>query len=243
CSQCNLQTKIIPDLEETVAGKLNLASIRDVAIEDLLRRQPVQLDCDAISATVNGRHVLVTGAGGSIGAELCHEICRFGPASLILLDHAENNLFAIHRQLIQAYPKLSFVPCVADVCDSSRLRQVFEAWRPSVVFHAAAHKHVPMMEWNPGEAIKTNVFGTRKLADCADLAGVAKFVMISTDKAVKPSSIMGVSKRLAELYVQALGQKSKTRFVTVRFGNVLGSTGSVIPIFKEQIACGGPVTI
>lgn len=243
CRQCNVQAKIIPGIEDAVAGKPNLSTIRDVAIEDLLHREPVQLDCQAITAIVKARRVMITGAGGSIGSELCREICRFGPAGLILLDHAENNLFAIHHQLSHDFPRLSLVPCIADVRDSNRLAQVFEAWRPDVVFHAAAHKHVPLMEWNPVEALKTNVFGTRNLADCADRAGVSEVVMISTDKAVKPSSMMGVSKRLAELYVQALGQKSSTRFVTVRFGNVLGSNGSVIPIFKEQISRGCPITV
>jgi len=159
------------------------------------------------------------------------------------VEQAENSLFHIHRQLIPDFPKVSLVPCVADICDRARIEQVLAAWRPHVVFHAAAHKHVPLMEWNPGEAIKNNIVGTRCLADFSDAYGVERFVMISTDKAVNPTSIMGVSKRVAEIYVQALSQRSNTRFVTVRFGNVLGSTGSVIPIFKEQIARGGPITV
>jgi FlaA1/EpsC-like NDP-sugar epimerase len=187
--------------------------------------------------------VLVSGAGGSIGSELCRQVCRFAPRTLILLEQAENPLFHIHRELLAAHPDLRLVPCIADVCDRPRVEAVFAEHRPDVVFHAAAHKHVPMMEWNPGEAIKNNVVGTRTLADVADRSGTGAFVMISTDKAVNPTSIMGASKRVAELYTQALSRRSKTRFVTVRFGNVLGSAGSVIPIFKEQIARGGPVTV
>jgi FlaA1/EpsC-like NDP-sugar epimerase len=243
CTRCNIPTKVIPGIREMVAGRVNLSAIRDVAIEDLLRRDPVKLDNRAIAGIVKGRTVLVSGAGGSIGSELCRELCRFGPANLLLVEQAENGLFHIHRELLQQFPHVKVVPCIADICDQARVKQLFGAWRPSVVFHAAAHKHVPLMEWNPGEAVKNNIFGTRGLAELADLFGVERFVMISTDKAVNPSSIMGVSKRIAEIYIQALSRRSKTRFVTVRFGNVLGSAGSVVQIFKEQIARGGPVTV
>ncbi len=198
---------------------------------------------DVISTAMKCHAVMVSGAGGSIGSEICRQVCRFGPAALLLVERAENNLFNIHRELSARFPGVVTYPCVADVGDAARMEELFEAHRPTVVFHAAAHKHVPMMEWNPGEAVKNNVFGTKALADLADRSGVERFVMISTDKAVNPTSVMGVSKRVAEMYVQALSQHSRTRFVTVRFGNVLGSTGSVIPIFKEQIAAGGPVTV
>jgi FlaA1/EpsC-like NDP-sugar epimerase len=237
------QAKIIPGLYEIVGGQVNLSRIRDIAIEDLLGRDPVDLDLEGIGEQVSGQVVLVTGAGGSIGSELCRQLSRFDPALLVLVERAENNLFQIHRELSDAYPNARLEPCIADVTDRARMQEVFDTHQPAVVFHAAAHKHVPMMEWNPGEAVKNNVLGTQMVADLADRAGVRAFVMISTDKAVNPSSIMGASKRAAEIYVQALSERSKTRFVTVRFGNVLGSTGSVIPIFKEQISKGGPVTV
>ncbi len=245
CDDAGITAKIIPGIYEIVGGHVNLSRIRGLSIEDLLRREAVVLETEAISEALRGRVVLVTGAGGSIGAELCRQICRFSPSALVLVEQAENNLFHIHRELIAAYPSLSasITPCVADICDAARIEAVFRAHRPAIVFHAAAHKHVPMMEWNPGEAVKNNVFGTRTLADASHAHGVGQFVMISTDKAVNPTSVMGVSKRCAEIYIQSLSQSSETRFVTVRFGNVLGSAGSVIPLFQEQIAQGGPVTV
>jgi FlaA1/EpsC-like NDP-sugar epimerase len=243
CARCKLVAKIIPGIRDIVAGQTNLATIRDVAIEDLLHREPVSLDNQAIGAMVRGQTIMVSGAGGSIGSELCRELCRYSPAVLLLVEQAENGLFHIHRRLSKEFAEVSLVPCVADICDRTRLEQLFARWRPSMVFHAAAHKHVPLMEWNPGEAIKNNVFGTKNLADLAQAFGVRQFVMLSTDKAVNPSSIMGVSKRISEMYTQALAAHGRTRFVSVRFGNVLGSAGSVIPIFKEQIAKGGPITI
>jgi FlaA1/EpsC-like NDP-sugar epimerase len=243
CAECGIPAKMIPGIGEMVEGRVNLSAIRDVAIEDLLRRDPVNLENQTIAGILNGRNVLVSGAGGSIGSELCREICRFGPRLLLAVEQAENSLFHIHRRLIQEFPGLEIVPCVADICDTARMEYLFSCWEPLVVFHAAAHKHVPLMESNPGEAVKNNVLGTRQLADLAHAHGVERFVMISTDKAVRPSSIMGASKRIAETYIQALSQRSETSFVTVRFGNVLGSAGSVVPLFKEQIARGGPVTI
>jgi FlaA1/EpsC-like NDP-sugar epimerase len=186
---------------------------------------------------------VVTGAGGSIGSELCRQICRFSPSRIVLVERAENVLFQTHRTLEEQFPDVTIVPYIADVCDKKRLEALFAEELPNVVFHAAAHKHVPMMEWNPGEAVKNNVFGTKRVADLAHKYNVEKFVMVSTDKAVNPTSVMGVSKRTAEIYIQALSQRSKTHFVTVRFGNVLGSVGSVVPIFREQIARGGPVTV
>lgn len=243
CRPCKLHLRTIPGLNQLIDGKVTVNQLRDVAIDDLLGRKPVQLDEEEISACVTGAVVLVSGAGGSIGSELCRQVARFGPKRLILVERTENNLFQIHRELSSAFPELSLVPFVADVGDESRIRAVFKLEAPQVVFHAAAHKHVPMMEWNPGEAVKNNIRGTRVLADVANAFGAERFVMISTDKAVNPTSVMGVTKRIAEIYIQTLSERSSTRFVTVRFGNVLGSAGSVIPIFKEQIASGGPVTV
>jgi FlaA1/EpsC-like NDP-sugar epimerase len=245
CEAAALPAKIIPGIYEIVGGQVNLSRIRNVSIEDLLGREAVVLEMDAISRDLEDQVVLVSGAGGSIGAELCRQVCRFRPRKLVLLEQAENSLFHIHRELLAAFPDLAsaLVPCIADVCDADRVDAVMRAHRPGVVFHAAAHKHVPMMEWNPGEAVRNNVFGTRTLADAAHLHRVSRFVMISTDKAVNPTSVMGATKRVAEMYVQALSLRSRTRFAAVRFGNVLGSAGSVIPLFQEQIARGGPVTV
>jgi FlaA1/EpsC-like NDP-sugar epimerase len=243
CQDAQLETKIIPGIYEIVGDRVNLSRIREVAIEDLLGREPVQLDEASINKSIHGEVVMVTGAGGSIGSELCRQVCRFAPKQLVLVERFENALFEIHREILKDYPQLAIVPCIADITDAARMERVFVDHKPSVVFHAAAHKHVPMMEANPGEAIKNNVGGTRLLANLADRHGVERFVLVSTDKAVNPTSVMGATKRVAEIYTQALGQRSETRFVTVRFGNVLGSNGSVIPIFKEQIARGGPITV
>ncbi len=245
CERANLPAKIIPGVYEIVTGRVNITRIRDIALEDLLGRAQVHLDEHAIAGVVRDRVVMVTGAGGSIGSELCRQIVRFSPARLLLVDQAENNLFTIHKELCDSGVNscMEVVPCIADICDLPRMESIFQSHRPHVVLHAAAHKHVPMMEWNPGEAIKNNIQGTRGLADLAHQYQAASFVMISTDKAVNPSSVMGVTKRVAELYIQALARRSKTRFVTVRFGNVLGSTGSVVPIFQKQIAEGGPVLV
>lgn len=241
--EAGLPAKIVPGVHEIVGGNVSLSRARNVAIEDLLRREPVTLDSDAIEAAVQQRVVLVTGAGGSIGSELCRQVANFKPSKLILVEQAENALFQIHRELVASFPDLSIVPAIADVTDSERMSRLFSEHRPFMVLHAAAHKHVPMMEWNPGEAAKNNVFGTKVCADLADRNGVERFVLISTDKAVRPTSVMGATKRVAELYLQAMADRSATKFVAVRFGNVLGSAGSVIPIFKEQIGAGGPVTV
>jgi FlaA1/EpsC-like NDP-sugar epimerase len=238
-----LTVKIIPGLYEILSGKVNISKIRDVAIEDLLGRAPVRLEEESIEAFLTGKRVLVTGAGGSIGSEICRQVCRYQPRELLLLDQAENPLFHIHRELVGTFSGLSLVPIVGNVANRQRMRQVLERCRPDVVFHAAAHKHVPLMEANPGEAIRNNIQGSRNMADLALEFYADAFVMISTDKAVNPTSVMGATKRLAEMYVQALASSSHTRFLTVRFGNVLGSEGSVVPIFKEQIARGGPVTV
>ena len=243
CERAGVQAKVVPGLYEVVGGRVNLSRLRSVAIEDLLRRAPVTLDEGLIGAVLQDRVVLVSGAGGSIGSELCRQALRFAPAKLILVERAENNLFQIHRELIAGNPTTEVIPALADVSDAGRIAALFAAHRPDVVLHAAAHKHVPLMELNPCEAIKNNIGGTRTLADAAAKHDVKTFVLVSTDKAVNPSSVMGATKRVAETYVQALSSQSSTHFLAVRFGNVLGSAGSVVPIFREQIEKGGPVTI
>lgn len=243
CRGAKLTTKIIPGIYEIVGGQVNLSRIRNVAIQDLLGREPVVLEEESIEQTLRDRVVLVTGAGGSIGKELCLQVARFGPRRLVVVDQGETSLFYAARELRQSFPELEVIPCVGDICDRTRMQQIFGVYRPDAVFHAAAYKHVGMMEQNVREALRNNVLGTRLLADLAHRVGVAQFVMVSTDKAVNPSSVMGATKRLAEMYVQARSQSSKTLFVAVRFGNVLGSAGSVIPLFQEQIAKGGPVTV
>jgi FlaA1/EpsC-like NDP-sugar epimerase len=241
--KAGIPVMIVPGLYEIVGGRVNVSRIRPVAIEDLLGREPVALEDDRIAEGIEGKCVLVTGAGGSIGSELCRQIARFRPAELLLVERAENNLFQIHRELSENAPDVRLTPLIADVTDLARMTRIFEEHRPRSVFHAAAHKHVPMMEWNPAEAVKNNVGGTRNVADLAVKYEAESFVMISTDKAVNPTSVMGATKRVAELYVQALAAHTSTRLVTVRFGNVLGSSGSVIPIFRDQIVRGGPVTV
>ena len=244
CERAGIGMKIIPGLSEIVIDKVSITRIRDVTIEDLLRRAPVELDEELIGRELRGTTALVTGAGGSIGSELCRQLCHAGVSRLVLVEQAENALYEVHSSLVRTFPGVAVEPCIADVCDAPRLQAIFARFRPDHVFHAAAHTHVPMMEWNPAEAVKNNVFGTRNVADAAKRHGVRRFVMISTDKAVNPTSVMGATKRIAELYVQALAQDSAgTCFVAVRFGNVLGSAGSVIPRFKAQIQAGGPVTV
>jgi len=243
CEGSGVRFRTIPAVSDVIGGRVQVSQIRDVDIADLLGREAVQLDSDKIAAELRGKCILVTGAGGSIGSEMCRQIASYQPRRLILVERAENNLFEIDRELRKAFPGMDFLPCVADIADRKRIRAILQQERPSVVFHAAAHKHVPMMECNTGEAIKNNVVGTKTVADEAVAAGVDKMVMISTDKAVNPTSVMGCSKRVAEMYVQCLSDRVDTQFVTVRFGNVLGSSGSVVPIFKRQIADGGPVTV
>jgi nucleoside-diphosphate-sugar epimerase len=243
CATTKARVRTLPGVDRLIDGRVMVSQLQSVKIEDLLGRAAVQLDAESVSNFLRSRVVMVTGAGGSIGSELCRQIARFGPRKILLVEQAENNLFHVHRLLVREFPDVPVVPCVADVCDTQRMAAIFRSEAPQVVFHAAAHKHVPMMEENSGEAIKNNVFGTKKVADLASEHGVEKFVMVSTDKAVNPTSIMGASKRAAEIYVQALSQRSRTQYVTVRFGNVLGSAGSVIPLFQEQIAAGGPVTV
>jgi FlaA1/EpsC-like NDP-sugar epimerase len=243
CEQIPVKVRIIPGLYEILEGRVEISRIRDVQIEDLLGREPVQLDIESISRELAGKTVMVTGAGGSIGSELARQVLRFSPANLLLVERAEFALFHIDHELRRVNPALSIAPLVGDIGDEARMRVIFNSYRPQVVVHAAAHKHVPMMESNPTEAIKNNVLNTRLLAELTGEFKADVFVLVSTDKAVRPASIMGASKRAAELVVQDLNQRFETRFVAVRFGNVIGSAGSVIPIFREQIRNGGPVTI
>jgi len=243
CQGTGLRFKTLPAIEDLIAGRATVSQIRDVDINDLLGRAPVKLDTEVIRQFTRDRVIMVTGAGGSIGSELCRQIGRFEPRRLVLLEQAEQHLFDIDRELRRIFPNMSLGAYVADVADARRVEAIFAAERPSLVYHAAAHKHVPMMEHNPGEAVKNNIHGTRVLADAASRFECEKFVFISTDKAVNPTSVMGCTKRVAEMYIQGLNERSRTAFITVRFGNVLGSSGSVIPIFREQIARGGPVTV
>ncbi len=243
CDDANIKVKIIPGIYELIDGSVNLNRIRDVSVEDLLRREAVELDKELLQSFLTHKTVLVSGAGGSIGSEICRQIAAFEPQHLLLLERAEFFLYAIHAELTHKHPDLSIVPILCDINDTQRLQQVFAKYQPHVVFHAAAHKHVPMMELNPGEAIHNNVLGTKNLADTARDFSVNTFVLVSTDKAVNPTSIMGATKRVAERYIQALAEHATTKFCAVRFGNVMGSTGSVIPKFREQIQAGGPVTV
>ncbi|MGB7926153.1 MAG: nucleoside-diphosphate sugar epimerase/dehydratase [Pyrinomonadaceae bacterium] len=243
CEKIPVRVRIIPGLYEILQGRVEVSRIRDVQIEDLLGREPVRLDEEGMSRFLAGKTVMVTGAGGSIGSELARQAARFEPSCLLLVERAEFVLFTIDRELRELYPELSIMSLTVDVGDEARMRSIFNLYRPQVVLHAAAHKHVPMMEFNPTEAIKNNVLATRLLGELAGESGVEAFVLISTDKAVNPSSVMGASKRVAELVVQDLDRRYPTRYVAVRFGNVIGSAGSVIPIFREQIRKGGPVTV
>ncbi len=243
CHKIPVKMRIIPGLYEILQGKVQVTRIRNVQIEDLLGREPVILDEKQLGEFLAGKRVLVTGAGGSIGSELARQVARFAPSQLLLVDRAEYGLFSIDMEMRRTWPKLAIVPLVADVGEEARVRSMFSAYAPQVVLHAAAHKHVPMMESNPAEAIKNNVLATRLFGQVSGEFGVEAFVLISTDKAVRPTSVMGASKRVAELVVQDLALRYKTRFVAVRFGNVIGSAGSVVPIFREQIRRGGPVTV
>jgi FlaA1/EpsC-like NDP-sugar epimerase len=245
CTQAGSQVKVLPAIDEMLAAHDNSLHVkpRPVEIKDLLRREPVDLDNAAVRQLVEGSTVMVTGAGGSIGSEICRQVLRFNPKKLLLVERGENALFLLEQEFCRYDPQPPFEPLIADITDAARMDQIMAAHRPEVVFHAAAHKHVPMMEWNPAEAIKNNCVGTQTLARLADRHGVREFVMISTDKAVNPTSVMGCSKLIAERFVQALSSESKTKFLVVRFGNVLASNGSVVPIFQEQIRLGGPITI
>ncbi|MBT3278007.1 MAG: polysaccharide biosynthesis protein [Phycisphaerales bacterium] len=245
CTGTKLKFQSLPSLGDMIDGKVTVSQIRPVDISDLLGRDEVELDTSAISGFVASRCVLVTGAGGSIGSEMCRQMAEYGPSELILLEQAETPLFDIENELKKAFPDLRISPCVCDIYDRDRVMAVWSNFHPDVVIHAAAHKHVPLMEINPSEAVKNNVLGSKNVADASHQTGVAEFVMISTDKAVNPSSVMGCTKRIAEIYTQSLNgaEGAKTQFKAVRFGNVLGSNGSVIPTFRKQIAAGGPVTV
>lgn len=244
CNKTKCNVRVLPDIVQLIAnGKDYLSRVRDVRVEDVLGRDEVELT-DLSGALLENKTVLVTGGGGSIGSELCRQIASCNPKKLVLVDIYENSAYSIQQELVRKYrDKLSLNVCIASVRDSKKMDAIFEKYRPQVVFHAAAHKHVPLMEDAPEEAVKNNVFGTYNTALCADKYNAERFVLISTDKAVNPTNVMGATKRLCEMVIQALAQKSKTKFVAVRFGNVLGSNGSVIPLFKEQIAAGGPVTV
>jgi len=243
CREAGLETKTLPGLQQIFNGEVSVSMLRDVAIDDLLRREPIELDEKSMGQLLGGRRILVTGGAGSIGSELARQALRFEPSAVALLDHNENALFFLERELLELQRRIPVLPIIADIKDPKRIRAVLEDFRPHVILHAAAHKHVPLMEANPAEAIKNNVFGTRVVADLAAACGVETFVAVSTDKAVNPTSVMGTSKRIAEMYLQMLSVRSQTRFVAVRFGNVLGSAGSVVQVFREQIAKGGPVTV
>ncbi|GER67964.1 UDP-N-acetylglucosamine 4,6-dehydratase [Weizmannia acidilactici] len=244
CAKTKAKTKVLPMLEDLITGKVSVNQIRDVQVEDLLGREPIELDMSMISEKLTGKTVLVTGAGGSIGSEICRQVAQFSPKKLLLLGHGENSIYTIDMELRNKYDNdIEIVPLIADVQDRVRIFDIMNEYKPDVVYHAAAHKHVPLMEYNPTEAVKNNIFGTRNVAEAADTFGVKSFVMISTDKAVNPPNVMGATKRFAEMIIQNLAKESKTNFVAVRFGNVLGSRGSVIPLFKKQIQAGGPVTV
>ena len=243
CEGTKIRFRTVPSITDIASGKLRVSQIRDIDINDLLGRESVQLDLDLIEEFARDKIILVTGGGGSIGSEMCRQVCNFSPKLLLLIEHSENPLFHIEQELRKKFPNVAMKGIICNITDKSRIESIFEKYKPQIVIHAAAHKHVPLMEINPSEAIKNNVVGTKTIADAANKYDSTNFVMISTDKAVNPTSIMGSSKRIAETYIQDLNKTSNTHFVTVRFGNVLGSNGSVVPIFKEQIANGGPVTV
>ena len=243
CQETGCKLRVLPGIYQMINGEVSVSRLRKVEIEDLLGRAPIKLQVESVMGYVAGKTILVTGGGGSIGSELCRQIAAHDPRQLIIVDIYENNAYDIQQELRRRYPKLNLVVLIASVRNVHRINSIFETYRPEIVYHAAAHKHVPLMEDSPNEAIKNNVFGTYTTAQAADRYGVQRFVLISTDKAVNPTNIMGASKRLCEMIIQMMNHRSRTDFVAVRFGNVLGSNGSVIPLFKKQIEQGGPVTV
>ena len=243
CKETSCNLKILPGVYQMVDGEINIKDLRNVDVLDLLGRDPVKVDIESIMGYVKDKTVLVTGGGGSIGSELCRQLVSHKPKCLVIFDIYENNAYDIQQELKIKYPDANVVTLIGSIRNTSRLESVFEQYKPDIVYHAAAHKHVPLMEVSPNEAIKNNVVGTWNVAKMADKYGVKKFVMISTDKAVNPTNVMGATKRICEMIIQSFNEKSKTDFVAVRFGNVLGSNGSVIPLFKRQIEAGGPVTV
>ncbi len=243
CKDTNCKLRSLPGMYQLVNGEVNVSKLRDVEVEDLLGREPVSVDMDSILGYVQNKVVLVTGGGGSIGSELCRQIAQHKPGRLIMLDIYENSIYDLQQELKMKHPELDLVVLIASIRNTNRMNWIFNNYKPDIVYHAAAHKHVPLMEDSPTEAIKNNVFGTFKTAQAAAMSGVKRFVMISTDKAVNPTNIMGASKRICEMIIQTFNKHYDTEFVAVRFGNVLGSNGSVIPLFRKQIAEGGPVTV
>lgn len=243
CKNTNCKLTILPGVYEIIEGTVSVNQLRPVEVEDLLGRDPVKLDTKNVSAYITGKVVLITGAGGSIGSEICRQVAKMQPKKMLLLGKGENSIYEISQELSIEYPQIRKVPIIADVRDEERINGIMDYFHPHVVFHAAAHKHVPLMEYQPMEAVRNNVLGTKVVAEAASKNGVETFVMISTDKAVNPTSVMGCTKRVAEMFVQSMNSISETRFAAVRFGNVLGSRGSVIPLFKKQIDKGGPVTV
>ncbi len=243
CQETDCTLRTLPGMYQLVNGEVDISQLRNVEVEDLLGREPVKVDIDSIIGYVQGKTVLVTGGGGSIGSELCRQLASHNPKHLIVVDIYENNAYDVQQELLLQYPKLKLTVLIASVRNTNRVNAIFAKYRPDIVYHAAAHKHVPLMEQSPNEAIKNNVFGTFKVANAAANYGTSKFVMISTDKAVNPTNIMGASKRICEMMIQIFNNNYETEFVAVRFGNVLGSNGSVIPLFQRQIAAGGPVTV
>ena len=243
CNQTTCKLKILPGMYQLITEDVSVSKLRDVSIEDLLGRDPIKVDLESVRGFIEGKCIMVTGGGGSIGSELCRQIAKYKPSRLIIFDIYENNAYDIQQELKLNHPELNLTVLIGSVRNTSRIESVMKTYRPDVVYHAAAHKHVPLMEDSPNEAIKNNVFGTYKTARAADKFGVKRFVLISTDKAVNPTNIMGASKRMCEMIIQTFNRYSKTEYVAVRFGNVLGSNGSVIPLFKRQMAAGGPLTV
>lgn len=247
CASTPAQVQMIPKIEDLMTGRITVSSLKNIEVEDLLGREPVKLDINAISEYVTGNTVMVTGAGGSIGSEICRQLMRFSPRKILLVGHGEYSIYKIDMELRKAYggeqEQIEIVPIIGDVKDRKRIFEIVGEHLPSIIYHAAAHKHVPLMEYNPHEAVKNNIIGTKNVAEAADKFYVRTFVLVSTDKAVNPTNVMGASKRVAEMVVQNLAKQSDTKFVAVRFGNVLGSRGSVIPLFRKQIENGGPITI
>lgn len=243
CNQTTCKLKILPGMYQLITEDVSVSKLRDVSIEDLLGRDPIKVDLESVRGFIEDRCIMVTGGGGSIGSELCRQIAKYKPSRLIIFDIYENNAYDIQQELKLNHPELNLTVLIGSVRNTSRIESVIETYRPDVIYHAAAHKHVPLMEDSPNEAIKNNVFGTYKTARAADKFGVKRFVLISTDKAVNPTNIMGASKRMCEMIIQTFNRYSKTEYVAVRFGNVLGSNGSVIPLFKRQMAAGGPLTV
>lgn len=245
CNQADVQVQKIPKIEDLMTGRVSVSHLKSVEVEDLLGREPVKLDINAISGYVTNHTVMVTGAGGSIGSELCRQLMRFTPDRIVLVGHGEFSIYTIDSELREVFGQTNteIIPVIGDVQDRQRMFDIMETYQPTIIYHAAAHKHVPLMEYNPHEAVKNNIIGTKNVAQAADASGVNTFVLVSTDKAVNPTNVMGATKRIAEMVIQAMNKQSETTFVAVRFGNVLGSRGSVIPLFKKQIKAGGPVTV